>query len=83
MATVLPVAGQQDGSYLTMWSSAGLQCAPFTMNPCSALDLLLPSLCSSRHPSLSPGSPAECLTALIAIASGTPANVLLSTLVSP
>ena len=28
MATVLPVSGQQDGSYLTMWSSAGLQCAP-------------------------------------------------------
>ena len=27
MATVLPVSGQQDGSYLTMWSSAGLQCA--------------------------------------------------------
>ena len=50
MATVLPVSGQQDGSYLTMWSSAGLQCAPSALNCCPAHNLLFTLLCNWCHP---------------------------------
>ena len=43
MATVIPAAGQQDGSYLTGFSSAGLQCA------LSAVYLIVMHICRNLY----------------------------------